>query len=322
MNIYLGQSAYPHFAHGVALTIGNFDGVHLGHCAILKQLQQAAQQRHLPTAIILFEPQPVEYFSRIKNTSLPFRLTPLRDKLQLLANSGLVDAAWVLRFNYDFSQQTANDFIHKILIDGLNVKYLLIGDDFRFGRQRQGNLHLLQQQTYFETVQMSSVLLQGRRASSTAVRQALSDGDLLQAHHILGRSYSISGRVMHGKKLGRSIGCPTANIHLPPHHYPLHGVYVVDVLGDFGRKRGVANFGYNPTVISNTQQHLEVHLFDFSGNLYGKRLQVVFLAKIRNEKKFNQLNELKKQIQQDINDARCFQIDEQMYVISSCCEKI
>ncbi|MBQ9182629.1 MAG: bifunctional riboflavin kinase/FAD synthetase [Neisseriaceae bacterium] len=320
MNIYLGQSTCPHFADGVALTIGNFDGVHLGHCAILKQLRQAANERNLPTAIMLFEPQPVEYFSRLKKIQKPFRLTPLRDKLQLLANSGSIDNAWVVRFNQSFAQQTANDFIHKILIDSLNVKYLLIGDDFRFGRQRQGNLALLQQQTHFETAQMSSVLLQGRRASSTAVRQALCTGDLLQAHKILGRPYAVSGKVMHGKKLGRTLGCPTANIYVPPHHYPLHGVYVVDVLGDFGRKRGVANFGYNPTVANNTQQHLEVHLFDFSGDLYGKRLQVVFLSKIRDEQKFNHLDELKQQIQHDMNTARHFQIDEQMYAVSSCCE--
>ena len=318
MKIYLGQSASPFFKQGVALTIGNFDGVHLGHCHILRQLRQAATARNLPTAIILFEPQPLEYFARIRHTQRPFRLTPLRDKLQLLNNGGLIDAAWIMRFNYTTAAQTADDFVQKILINQLNVKYLLVGDDFRFGSKRQGDFAFLQQQTAFETEQIATVLLSGERASSTAVRQALCSGNLTQAHRLLGRPYAISGRVMHGKKLGRTINSPTANIYLPPHHYPLSGVYVVEVLGDFGKKRGVANFGYNPTVANNTQQHLEVHLFDFNGNLYGKRLTVAFFAKLRDEQKFTNIDALKQQIEQDKQQARLWQKDENLATVSCC----
>lgn len=318
MKIYPGQSACPHFNQGVALTIGNFDGVHLGHCQILRQLRQAADKRGLPTAIMLFEPQPLEYFARIRHSERPFRLTPLRDKLQLLQNGGFIDVAWVLRFNQTFATHTADDFVQKILINSLNIKYLLVGDDFRFGAKRQGDFAFLQQQTAFETEQIQTVLSQGKRASSTAVRQALAHGDLTQAHHLLGRAYAISGRVMHGKKLGRTIGCPTANIYLPPHHYPLSGVYVVEVSGDFGKKRGVANFGYNPTVSNEKNQHLEVHLFDFNGNLYGKRLTVSFFAKLRDEQKFKSLDALKQQIAQDIQQARAWQADKPLPVVSCC----
>lgn len=318
MKIYPGMAACPFFAQGVALTIGNFDGVHLGHCQILRQLRQAADKRGLPTAIMLFEPQPMEYFARIHQTERPFRLTPLRDKLQLLQNGGLIDAAWVLRFNHALTLHTPADFVQKILINKLNIKYLLVGDDFRFGLKRQGNFAFLQQQTAFESEQVQTVLLQGKRASSTAVRQALAAGDLTLAHQLLGRAYAISGRVMHGKKLGRTIGCPTANIYLPPHHYPLSGVYVVEVSGDFGKKRGVANFGYNPTVSNEKTQHLEVHLFDFNGDLYGKRLTVSFFAKLRDEQKFKSLDALKQQIAQDIQQARAWQADKPLPVVSCC----
>ncbi|MBR5939890.1 MAG: bifunctional riboflavin kinase/FAD synthetase [Neisseriaceae bacterium] len=321
MKIYTGQSACPFFENGVALTIGNFDGVHLGHCQILRQLRQAADKRGLPTAIMLFEPQPLEYFSRLKQQQKPYRLTPLRDKLQLLDNGGLIDAAWVLRFNHALSGISADDFIAKILIKGLNIKYLLVGDDFRFGSKRQGDFALLQQQTAFATEQVQTVELQGKRASSTAVREALAQGDLSHAHRLLGRAYAISGRVMHGKKLGRTIGCPTANIYLPPHHYPLSGVYVVEVTGDFGKRKGVANFGYNPTVSDEIKQHLEVHLFDFNGDLYGKRLTVAFFAKLRDEQKFDNINVLKQQIEQDIQQARHWQADEPLPVVSCCSPK-
>lgn len=303
MKIWFGQQI-PFLKQGCAVTIGNFDGVHLGHRHILQRLNQEAKARGLLSVVMVFEPQPMEFFAALHEKELPYRLTPLRDKLKLLRDTHCVDAVWVQRFHQRFAALDAQQFIQEVLLGQLNTRFLLVGDDFRFGKNRGGDFDLLTQQKQFATENTPSVLVAGSRASSTAVRQELVSGHLERAKQILGHDYCLSGRVKHGAKLGRTIGCPTANIHLPNHRYALSGVFVVEVLGGFGVRRGVAGFGRNPTVSNTQQTKLEVHLFDFSGSLYGERLQVQFLHKLRDEAKFNNLADLQAAIAADMNAAR------------------
>ena len=303
MNIWLGPQL-PTPLPPSAVTIGNFDGVHTGHRHILQRLASEAQAHQLHSVAIIFEPQPNEFFSRQANREQPQRITPLRDKIQLLQQTGSVDSVWVQRFNQHFANQTAEQFIQTILCEQLNTRYLLIGDDFRFGKGRGGDFALLAAQDDFATERTPSVLIAGERASSTAIRQALQTGDIAAASQMLGHPYTLSGHVKHGKKLGRTIGCPTANVHLPLHRYPLSGVFVVRVAGSFGERAGVASFGSNPTVSHTPEAKLEVHLFDFSGCLYGERIQVTFLHKLRDEAKFDSIAALQRQIAQDMQAAR------------------
>lgn len=303
MNIWLGSNLSP-TQHASAVTIGNFDGVHSGHLHILQRLKNEATHRGLQSVVVIFEPQPNEFFARQHHRSPIARLTPLRDKLQLLQQSQCVDEVYVLRFNHQFAQMPASSFIQTILREQLNTRYLLVGDDFRFGQARTGDFGLLRRQPDFITERTPSILIAGERASSTAVRQALNTGRLDQARQILGHDYQLSGRVKHGKKLGRTLGSPTANIHLPPHHYALHGVFVVEAISALGKHQGVANFGSNPTVEQTHSPKLEVHLLDFQGNLYGKRLSINFLHKLRDEQKFATLEKLVQQIHADIDAAR------------------
>ena len=304
MKIWLGQHRTPDFPQGSAVTIGNFDGVHLGHKHILQKLKQEADARGLPVVVVIFEPQPKEFFARQTGKKQPYRISPLRTKLNLLEQTGCVDAVWVLRFNQTFADMDAQDFINLLLRKTLNTRYLLIGDDFRFGAGRRGDFELLATQPDIQTDRTPSVIVEDIRTSSTAVRNPLSEGRLDYAKKLLGHDYTLSGKVKHGKKLGRTINAPTANIQLPPHHYALSGVFVVEVDGTFGTKRGVASFGFNPTVSNNRVQKLEVHLFDFNENIYGQRLNVRFLHKLRDEKKFDSIAELKVQIEQDMKNAR------------------
>ena len=307
MNIFPG-GRLPSEPAPAAVTIGNFDGVHLGHLHILQRLKDEADARGLCSTVVLFEPQPAEFFARAAGKEPPPRLTPLRDKLRLLRESGCVDAVCVLRFNRAFSQMPAEDFIDTVLRRGLDTRYLLVGDDFRFGRGRTGDFALLQAQADFATERTPSILVAGGRASSTAVRLALQEGRLKEAEAILGHGYVLSGRVKHGRKLGRTLGSPTANIHLPPHRYALSGVFVVEAAGAFGKRRGVASFGFNPTVSgSGGGQKLEVHLFDFQGSLYGERLFVRFLHKLRDEEKFSDIEALRRQIAADMAAAKNWQ---------------
>ena len=305
MNIWFGQQL-PAPLLPSAVTIGNFDGVHTGHRHILQRLAREAQARQLHSVAIIFEPQPNEFFSRQANRPLPQRITPLRDKIQLLQQTGSVNSVWVQRFNPQFAAQTAEQFIQTILRAQLNTRYLLIGDDFRFGKGRGGDFNLLAAQRDFETERTPSILIAGERASSTAIRQALQTGDVAAANQMLGHPYTLSGHVKHGKKLGRTIGCPTANVHLPLHRYSLSGVFVVRATGSFGECAGVASFGTNPTVSHTPEAKLEVHLFDFSGCLYGERIQVTFLHKLRDEAKFDSIAALQTQIAQDIETARAW----------------
>ncbi|EGV37070.1 bifunctional riboflavin kinase/FAD synthetase [Neisseria weaveri] len=304
MKIWFGQGCSPDFPQGAAVTIGNFDGVHIGHRHILRRLREEAKSRNLPVVVVIFEPQPQEFFAAKSGRPLPYRLSPLRRKLKLLKETGCVDAVWILRFNQAFADMEAQTFISSLLRDTLNTKYLLIGDDFRFGAGRVGDFDLLQKQQDMVTERTPSVITENIRTSSTAVRKALSDGLMDYAKKLLGDYYSLGGRVKHGAKLGRTIGCPTANVQLPNHHYALSGVFVVEVEGQFGKRRGVASFGYNPTVSSNSRQKLEVHIFDFGGDLYGQRIEVRFLHKLRDEVKFDSIDELKQQIWADMDAAR------------------
>jgi len=290
----------------IALTIGNFDGVHLGHRAMIARLSEAARSRGLPVAVMTFEPQPQEFFAPDK---APARLTSLHEKLGLLRQCGIA-RAYVCRFDYAFAQLTADDFVSHILRDGLAVKWLLVGDDFRFGARRAGDLAYVKsmaRQAGFEVEAMASVAAAGARVSSTAIRACLEEGDLDGARHLLGRRYEISGRVVDGDKLGAKIGYPTANVQLKRLKAPLSGIFVVEVEGlGVVPLPGVASLGVRPTVKERGRPTLEVHLFDFDERIYGKRISVRFLEKIRNERKFADLDTLTEQIRRDADLARGF----------------
>ena len=287
----------------VALTIGNFDGVHLGHQALLKQLGAVAQLRGLPTAVLVFEPHPREFFTP---QQAPARLTSMREKLELLAALG-VDRVHVCRFNNRFAQMSAAVFSHA-LHEKLAARFVLIGDDFRFGSGRSGDFALMEKigaQHGFAVQAMHSELLDGIRISSTAVRAALADGDLRTAQRYLGRDYSISGRVEHGNGLGKQLGFPTANIQLQHNRPPLSGIFVVRVQGDdLPPMHGVASLGVRPTIRPIGKPVLEVHLFNFAHEIYNKHLRVDFLHKLRDEEKYPDLQSLTQQIALDVNNAK------------------
>jgi riboflavin kinase/FMN adenylyltransferase len=287
----------------IALTIGNFDGVHLGHQALLEQLQLAARERNLATAAIVFEPHPREFFTP---EQAPARLTNLREKLERFAALGL-NRVHVCRFDEALARTSAIDFI-AALYTKLSARYVLIGDDFRFGNARGGDFALMEkmgQEQGIAVTSMSSMLQDGIRISSTAVRLALSEGNLNLAQRYLGRPYSISGRVEHGEKVGRKLGFPTANIQFKHNRAPLRGVFVVRVrIEDGATLEGVASLGVRPTLTPNGKPVLEVHLFDFSQEIYGKHLHVDFMHKLRDEMKFSGLESLTKQISLDVEHAK------------------
>lgn len=305
MKVFLGNITLNKFPQNSCITIGNFDGVHNGHYQLLKKLKNEANIRKLPAGIIIFEPQPAEYFTSInKNLDVPYRLSTLRDKINLLKKTKLIDFIWAIKFNHDFSNLTAQQFIQQILIQKLNIKYLLIGDDFRFGKNRMGDYDLLKKQINFETQKIESIFVENIRASSSIIRKTLLDGNLKLANQLLGHDYCLSGKVIHGKKLGKKLSCPTANIFLMPRKYPIKGIFIASAVGKFGNLKAVASFGYNPTISINQQQKLEVHILNFNDNLYGELLTVNFKHKIRDEIKFNSLEELKEQIKKDIHTTK------------------
>jgi riboflavin kinase/FMN adenylyltransferase len=290
---------------GCAATIGNFDGVHLGHQAVLGQLSERAGELRLPVTVITFEPQPREYFTP---EQVPPRLTRLREKVEALRRFG-VDRVLCLRFNDHLAGLPPEEFIRIILLEGLGVKYLVVGDDFRFGRGRAGNFDLLERvgaSRGFPVVTMHSFSIGGVRVSSTRVREALEAGDLATAESLLGRPYRMSGRVAHGDKRGRTIGFPTANIYLHRTATPVQGVFAVELFGLEGEPvQGVANVGNRPTV-DGTRSLLEVHLFDFYREIYGCHVQVEFLHKLRPERRFESFDALKRQIEDDAARARAW----------------
>jgi len=288
----------------IALTIGNFDGVHLGHRAMIARLTGVARRHGLPVAVMTFEPQPQEFFAP---DQAPARLTSLHEKLELLRDCG-VDRVYVCHFDYAFAQLTANEFISRILRDGLAVRWLLVGDDFRFGARRSGDFTLLKAlapSSEFEVEAMTSVVAAGERVSSTAIRAELEKGDLSGAEQLLGRPYSIAGRVVDGDKLGARIGYPTANVQLKRSMAPLSGIFVVEVEGlATAPLPGVASLGVRPTVKERGRPTLEVHLFDFDDRIYGKRIRVTFLKKLRDEQKFADIDALVAQMDKDAAAAR------------------
>ncbi|MBI1964899.1 MAG: bifunctional riboflavin kinase/FAD synthetase [Betaproteobacteria bacterium] len=293
-------------AGATAITIGNFDGVHLGHRAMLAELARAARRLGVPACVLTFEPHPREFFAP---DQAPTRLTSLREKLELLAGLG-VDRVHICRFNYAFAQITAEDFIERILARGLGPRWLLVGDDFRFGARRGGDLIMLKQaapRCGFEVAALPSVTLDGERVSSTAARNALAAGDLDRAARLLGRAYSISGRVVRGDGLGRKLGFPTANVQMKHNRPPLIGIFAVELAGIAGQPlRGVASLGARPTVKQQGAPVLEVHLFDYEGDLYGRHVRVEFLHKFRDEEKYADLAALTRRIALDVENAKSF----------------
>lgn len=301
MQIFRGISSFKQTP--LALTIGNFDGVHLGHQALLARLQQLAWAQQLTPAIIVFEPHAREFFTP---ETAPVRLNSLREKLAYFAEQG-IERVYVCRFNQRLAQTSATDFMHALLHQ-LAAKYILVGDDFRFGSGRGGDYDLLKKLANAENVRVESMpsLIQDEvRISSTAVRMALKDGNLALAKAYLGRPYRMSGHVEHGQKLGRELGYPTANIQLKHPRAPLSGIFVVEVrIEGGGWRNGVASLGVRPTVLQEGKPLLEVYLIDFKEDIYGKHLQINFLHQLRNEVKFANLAELVQQIDLDVAQAK------------------
>jgi riboflavin kinase / FMN adenylyltransferase len=305
MELIRGQHNLRPRHRGCVATIGNFDGVHLGHQAVLGQLAEKAADLHLPTTVITFEPQPAEFF---RPDLAPPRLTRFREKFLALRRFS-VDRVLCLPFTRALAAMPAENFVRDILAGTLGVRYLVVGDDFRFGRERRGDFAMLQaagRELGFQVVNMHSFILDGARVSSTRVREALARGDLNEAEKLLGRPYRMSGRVAHGDKRGRSIGFPTANIHLHRRSSPVQGVFAVEVFGlEPEPLAGVANVGNRPTV-DGTRTLLEVHLFDFAADVYGCHVHVDFLHRMRPERRFESFDALKAQIGQDARQARLF----------------
>jgi len=297
------RGLYSPDSQPVALTIGNFDGVHLGHQALLNELHAAAQARALQTAVVIFEPHPREFFTP---RQAPARLTSLREKLEFFATMG-IDRVHVCRFNAGFAKMSAADFIHALHVK-LSAEFVLIGDDFRFGSGRTGDFALMEKigaMQGFAVRAMRSVQHDGVRISSTAIRAALLAGQMREAQRYLGRHYCISGRVVHGDGMGRKIGFPTANIQLKHNLPPLSGIFVVQVHAEgLGILQGVASLGVRPTVKHDGKPVLEVHLFEFEQQIYGKHLRVEFLQKLRDEEKYPDVETLTRQIALDVGQAK------------------
>lgn len=290
---------------GCVATIGTFDGVHLGHRAVIDQLIEIAKATGLPALLMTFEPQPREFFTP---QGAPARLTRLGEKLRVLATTS-IERVLVVRFDESFAALSPQDFIHQVLVDGLGIAHLVVGDDFRFGRDGEGDLALLRQagERYsFQVVKRDTFLMHSRRVSSGWVRDELREGRMDAVAKLLNRPYGICGRVLEGERLGRSIGFPTANIALRRLASPIRGVYAVLMRGVADRGLpGVANVGTRPTV-DGGRSRIEVHAFDFSEDIYGRYVEIEFLKKLRDERRFDSVEALKKQIRLDAQQAREF----------------
>jgi riboflavin kinase/FMN adenylyltransferase len=288
-----------------AVTIGNFDGVHRGHQQVISQLQRVARAASLPTVVIIFEPQPIEYFAPDK---APKRLARFHEKIAYL-KAQQIDYLLCLRFNQELASQSAEDFVQQILVEGLNTKHLVIGDDFHFGKNRQGNFQFLQQHSErfgFIVDETETLIIDDERVSSTRVRQCIQQDDFDKAAELLGRPYSLSGRIAHGKKLGRKLGYPTINIKMGDKSLIVKGIFAVIVKGIDNRVlQGVASIGTRPTV-NGVDTILEVYILDFDQDVYGYSVVVEFLHKIRDEEKFDSLAELTTWIAQDTKKVKAF----------------
>ena len=289
---------------GCVATIGAFDGVHLGHQAVIGQLLEKSAELALPSVVIVFEPLPREYFSPL---NAPARLTSFREKFVALEALG-VDRILRIRFTEHLQTMSAQAFIDTIFVQGLAVAHVVLGDDFRFGNDRQGDIKLLaaQGERYgFDVEPTATCEYGGQRVSSTRIREALDTEEFELVEDLLGRPFSISGKVIYGRRLGRTLGFPTANLELNRLRAPLSGVHAVEVSGaGLNRVHGVANVGTRPTVNDGIKANLEVHLLDQELDLYGKRIEVVFRHKLRDEMKFGSVEELKECIARDVENAR------------------
>lgn len=281
----------------IALAIGNFDGMHLGHQALLRRLNEVANTKNIIPAVMTFEPHPREFFTPL---NAPSRLCNLREKLEYFIEAG-VQKTFVCAFNQRFSAISAQVFMDEMLHKKMQVNTILVGEDFRFGAKRAGTVADFKANG-FDLIDFASVNFANERISSTRVRDALSYGNLQLASELLGRAYSISGKVVHGAKRGRELGFPTANIHIKHERPALTGVYAVKL----DSLNAVANLGVRPTIFGVPKLSLEVHVIDFNADLYGKHVHVEFLHKIRDEMKFSGLDALKAQIAQDVVVARTY----------------
>jgi riboflavin kinase / FMN adenylyltransferase len=292
--------------HGCVATIGAFDGVHLGHQAVIRRLLEKSAEFDLPSLIIVFEPLPREFFAPLK---APARIMSFWEKCRALDALG-VDRLLRIRFNEQFRGMSAQRFVDDIFVAGLGVRYVMLGDDFRFGADRQGDIELVRergQRFGFEAGSTPTFAIDGERVSSTRIREALENADFDTAQALLGRPYSISGRVIYGRQLGTTIGTPTANLELRRLRAPLSGVYAVEVSGGgLDKARGVANVGVRPTVNDSIKANLEVHLLDRDVDLYGRYIEVTFRSKLRDEIKFGSVQELQENIARDITKTRAW----------------
>lgn len=303
MRVFRGITYPP--AGPLNVTIGNFDGVHLGHIAMLQRLKNIAHENGLPTAILTFEPHPRAFFTP---DNAPPRLINLRDKLTYFQHIG-IDYVWILPFNHDLARMSAESFVEFLLVKALNVKHVLIGEDFCFGYKRLGNINTLKAagiQYQFAVTSLTSIEKNGLRISSTAIRQALQHGDIEKANTLLGRPYRISGKVIHGNKLGRTLGYPTANIQLKHTPSPLSGIFCVEIHGLEKTYQGVVSLGIRPTLNPPSPPTLEVYIFDFDEIIYGHTLSIDFFHKLRDEAKFSNLTSLVTQIAIDVEQTKRF----------------
>lgn len=278
----------------VGLTIGNFDGVHIGHQVLIEKLISESKKRKLIPAVMTFEPHPKEFFTP---QDAPTRLTTLREKLEFFLSYG-IEKVFVCAFNQKFSNISSETFMHQILTEQLKAELLIVGDDFRFGAKRQAGIEDLRKNA-FEIFEIPEIDVNGERVSSTRIREGLKEGRIEEVNQFLGRPYTISGKVVEGDKRGRQMGFPTANIHMKHLRPALTGVYAVKL----GNKNGVANLGVRPTISGTAKLLLEVHLLNFNEDIYGQHVQVTFLEKIRDEMKFENINALIEQIKKDVVNA-------------------
>jgi len=289
---------------GCVATIGAFDGIHRGHQAVIQQLLGKSLELALPSVVIVFEPLPREYFAPLNALA---RLTSFREKFLALEALG-VDRILRIRFTEHLQTMSAQNFIDTIFVEGLAVAHIVLGDDFRFGKDREGDLALMVEQGArygFDVEPTNTCASGGERVSSTRIRQALANAEFGLAENLLGRPYSISGKVVYGRQLGRTLGFPTANLDLQRLRAPLSGVYAVEVNGSgLGGVAAVANVGTRPTVNDSIEANLEVYVLDGEFDLYGKRIEVVFRHKLREEQKFGSIDELKRNIARDVENAR------------------
>ena len=303
MELIRGQHNLRPEHQGCVATIGNFDGVHRGHQAILAQLTAIGQAEDLPTTLMTFEPLPREFFAP---GEAPARLSRLTEKLTLLQRYGL-DRVLCVRFDRAFAALSPEQFIRWMLVEGLGVRHLIVGDDFRFGCRASGDYPLLVKagrEHGFKVSRQTTFCLDDERISSTRVRSALAEGDLVEATRLLGRPYSMSGRVVGGDRIGRTLDYPTANIPIDRCRSPLTGVFAVRVYGlDDQPLPGMANIGTRPT-IDGDQPRFEVHLFDFDRDIYGRRVEVEFIHFLRAERRFDSLDGLRQQLHEDARQAR------------------